>query len=69
MFVDNDNDNDNYGKYILTGSSQFNMIKGIIETSAGSIGLLSLLLFQYTETPERNRYESIYKDLLLSDIS
>ena len=35
-----DEDRHNYGKFILTGSSQFSLIKQITETLAGRIGAL-----------------------------
>ena len=47
-----DNDRNNYGKFILTGSSQFTLLKTITESLAGRIGLLSLLPFQRSEVPE-----------------
>jgi len=47
-----DKDRDKYGKIILTGSSQFHMIKSITESLAGRIGLLSLLPLQYSELPK-----------------
>ena len=46
-----DNDRDNYGKYILTGSAQFSLINKITESLAGRIGMLSLLPFQLKEIP------------------
>ena len=50
-----DNDRDNYGKYVITGSSQFTLIKHVSETLAGRIGLLSLLPFQTDEMPVKLR--------------
>lgn len=38
-------DRQNYGKYVLTGSRQFNFIRGLIESLAGRMGLLTLLPF------------------------
>lgn len=49
------------GKFILTGSSQFTLIKSITESLAGRIGLLSLLPYQYSELPKQWHYDSIYK--------
>lgn len=49
-----------YGQFILTGSSQFNMMQSITESLAGRIGLLTLLPFQASEIPEALREESIY---------
>lgn len=56
-----DNDRNARGKFILTGSSQFAFIKGISESLAGRIGLLSLLPFQFAELPTGLREESIYR--------
>ncbi|MDF1653891.1 MAG: ATP-binding protein [Coxiellaceae bacterium] len=56
-----DNDRQNYGKYILTGSSQFAFVKGITESLAGRIGLMSLLPLSYSEMPVDLRAASIYK--------
>jgi uncharacterized protein len=50
-----DEDRQNYGKFILTGSSQFSMVKGITETLAGRVGNICLLPFQYTEVPEMQK--------------
>jgi predicted AAA+ superfamily ATPase len=55
-----DNDRQNYGKFILTGSSQFNFIHKISESLAGRMGLLTLLPFQYLEIPEQLRDQAIY---------
>jgi len=54
-----DEDRQNYGKFILTGSSQFSMIKGITETLAGRVGNISLLPFQYLEIPDEEKTEQI----------
>ncbi|MBU0455592.1 MAG: ATP-binding protein [Pseudomonadota bacterium] len=55
-----DQDRQNYGKYVLTSSSQFAFLKHVSESLAGRIGLLSLLPLQYLEVPKKNRYQSIY---------
>lgn len=47
-----DNNRSDYGRYILTGSSQFTLLKSITESLAGRIGLLSLLPFQRSELPD-----------------
>jgi len=57
--IEVDNDRENYGKYVLTGSAQFSLLKNITESLAGRIGLLSLLPFQYEEIPEYLREEQI----------
>ena len=56
-----DNDRNNYGKFILTGSSQFTFMKKISESLAGRIGLLSMLPFQFLEIPKTLKEESIFK--------
>ncbi len=56
-----DNDRNNYGKFILTGSSQFLLMKSITESLAGRIGLLSLLPLQHSEIPEELREEAIFR--------
>ncbi|HTM64623.1 MAG TPA: ATP-binding protein [Gammaproteobacteria bacterium] len=56
-----DADRQTPGKFILTGSSQFSLIKSITESLAGRIGSLSLLPYQYSEMPDKLRYQSIYQ--------
>src|SRR3989339_291445 len=56
-----DNNRQHYGKYILTGSAQFSFVKQITESLAGRIGLLTLLPFQFSELPEKERKKAIYK--------
>ena len=56
-----DKDRQNYGKYVLTGSSQFSFVKGITESLAGRMGTLCLLPYQFTEIPEELRDEAIYR--------
>ena len=56
-----DNDRKNYGKFVMTGSSQFAFMKRVSESLAGRIGLLALLPFQYAEVPTRLREASIYQ--------
>ncbi|MGD9152529.1 MAG: ATP-binding protein [Gammaproteobacteria bacterium] len=56
-----DNDRANHGKFILTGSSQFNFVKGITETLAGRIGLLTLLPYQFNEIPNNLHDDAIVK--------
>ncbi len=56
-----DQDRETPGKFVLTGSSQFQFIQGISESLAGRIGLLSLLPYQSTEIPSQLKEESIYK--------
>lgn len=54
-----DSDRQNYGKFILTGSSQFALIKDITESLAGRIGSVSLLPLQFGEIPEKLRSRQI----------
>jgi len=54
-----DNDRQNYGKFVLTGSAQFSFMKSVTESLAGRIGLLSLLPFQYAEIPVSKRPKAI----------
>ena len=54
-----DEDRSTYGKFILTGSSQFSMVKGISETLAGRIGTLVLLPFQFNEMPKAVQKEQM----------
>jgi uncharacterized protein len=56
-----DRDRSNKGKFILTGSSQFSLIKNSSESLAGRIGLLSLYPFQFSEIPETLQEESIFR--------
>jgi len=55
-----DRDRKRYGKFVLTGSSQFSVMKGVADTLAGRIGLLSLLPFQHCEIPKGLHGASIY---------
>ena len=50
-----DQDREKNGKFILTGSSQFQLLKSITESLAGRAGNLSLLPFQYSEIPSAQR--------------
>ena len=52
-----DEGRDLYGRYVLTGSSQFTLQQNISESLAGRIGLLQLLPFDFLETPDE--YHSI----------
>lgn len=56
-----DNDRQNYGKFILTASSQFSFLQKITESLAGRIGLLALLPLQYIEIPPVLTDQSVYK--------
>lgn len=56
-----DKNRSEYGQFILTGSSQFTMLKSITESLAGRIGLLTLLPLQCFEIPTELRLQSQYK--------
>jgi predicted AAA+ superfamily ATPase len=56
-----DADRKQYGKFVLTGSSQFHFMKKISESLAGRIGLLSLLPFQYSEIPSILREDALFR--------
>lgn len=56
-----DRNRTSYGRFIVTGSSQFGFLKHVSESLAGRIGLLTLLPFQYSEVPTALREESIYR--------
>jgi predicted AAA+ superfamily ATPase len=56
-----DEDREENGRFVITGSSQFSFIKGITESLAGRIGLLSLLPFQFSEIPAGLRAEAVYR--------
>jgi uncharacterized protein len=66
-----DENRQNYGKFILTGSSQFSIVKDITETLAGRVGNMCLLPFQYIEIPERLRQEQLiygsYPEIVVRD--
>ncbi len=50
-----------YGRFILTGASQFAFMKRVSESLAGRISLLTLLPFQFSEIPGRLRPPSLYR--------
>lgn len=56
-----DQDRMNYGRFVLTGSSQFGFLKNVSESLAGRIGLMTLLPLQYAEMPKAMTQESIYQ--------
>jgi len=56
-----DTHREQYGKFVLTGSSQFQFMKKISESLAGRIGLLSLLPFQYSEIPSKLREDALFR--------
>lgn len=56
-----DQDRDRTGKFILTGSSQFQFLRGVSESLAGRIGMLSLLPYQLSEIPSQYVESCFYK--------
>lgn len=50
-----DENPDDKGRFVLTGSGQFLLSKNISESLAGRIGLITLLPMQYSEMPETSR--------------
>ncbi len=56
-----DKNRKNYGRFILTGSSQFSFLKNVSESLAGRIGLMTQLPLQYSEMPKALLQESIYQ--------
>ncbi len=59
--IEVDNDRQNYGKFVVTGSNQFSAMKRISESLAGRIGLFSLLPLQFSELPEYARDQAVYR--------
>lgn len=56
-----DQDRQNYGKFVVTSSSQFSYLRSVTESLAGRIGLMTLLPLQYSEMPKALLNESIYR--------
>ncbi|MFN3235250.1 MAG: ATP-binding protein [Gammaproteobacteria bacterium] len=56
-----DNDRKCYGKFVLTGSSQFAYLQKASESLAGRMGLFNLLPYQYSELPSSCVKDSIFK--------
>lgn len=66
-----DNDKDPKGRFVLTGSCQFNLMKNIAESLAGRIGLLNLLPLDESELPSEQQKKAwlngCYPELVISD--
>lgn len=66
-----DQDRLKYGRFVMTGSSQFSFLKNVSESLAGRIGLLTQLPLQFSEMPDHLRKTSIYQggypELVLRD--
>lgn len=56
-----DRNRDQKGQFILTGSTNFHVIKNLSDTLAGRIGLLSLFPLQFNEIPEDLRQQAQWK--------
>ena len=56
-----DNNRNDYGRFVMTGSSQFAFMRRVSESLAGRIGLLTLLPFQFSEVPAVLREQSLYR--------
>ncbi len=56
-----DTDRQNYGKFVITGSSQFAFMREVSESLAGRIGLLTLLPFQFSELPHEMFDDAVYR--------
>lgn len=56
-----DEDRDQYGKFVLTGSSQFMLMKSITESLAGRLGLLTLLPYACEEMSSDLRGDAIFR--------
>jgi predicted AAA+ superfamily ATPase len=50
-----------YGRFVMTGSSQFGFMRNASESLAGRIGLLSLLPLQCAEIPVSQRNASVFR--------
>ncbi len=65
-----DKDRSRKGRFILTGSAQFSLIKSVTESLAGRIGLLTLLPFSFKETNlfsnEDIEFKGSYPELITS---
>jgi predicted AAA+ superfamily ATPase len=56
-----DQDRQRRGKFVLTGSSQFALMRNVTESLAGRMGLLTLLPFEFREIPKKLREDSIFR--------
>lgn len=59
--IEIDNDKSTHGKYIITGSQQFSMMKGISETLAGRIALMNLYPISYSELKTKDSFKKATK--------
>jgi len=56
-----DKERNDYGRFVMTGSSQFGFMKRVSESLAGRIGLLTLLPLQFSEMPSHLQDQSLYQ--------
>lgn len=56
-----DEDRHNYGKFVISGSHQFNLMKGITESLAGRIAHLCLFPLQRSEIPDSLQESAIWQ--------
>jgi predicted AAA+ superfamily ATPase len=56
-----DQNRDDYGRFVVTGSSQFSYMQNISESLAGRIGLINLLPLQFAELPEIAHEQAVYR--------
>ena len=56
-----DRDRLHYGRFIMTGSSQFAFLKNVSESLAGRIGLMVQLPLQFIEMPAALQKESVFR--------
>jgi len=50
-----------YGRFVMTGSSQFSFLKNVSESLAGRIGLMTQLPLQFSEMPKLLKKKSVYR--------
>jgi len=60
-----------YGRFILSGSSQFSLLSNVTESLAGRAGMLTLLPFERSEVPPDKQkqliFEGAYPELVMRD--
>jgi uncharacterized protein len=56
-----DNNRNKKGKFILSGSSHFLLMKNITESLAGRIGFVNLYPLNFSEIPDKIKDDSLYK--------
>ena len=56
------------GRFVLTGSSQFDVVSGISQSLAGRVGLVTLLPFSLAELNQTNRAPDTLEELLYAGL-